>query len=156
MAITFSCIVAARWKSSQGVNEQEIADIVPKGAVVTDITGQHDSIIPPKPNIYLCEVTNLSSAAQIAAIDAHPVYTVLASASYDDVTGEVLSSTYEDKPTLGQLNSLKNRLQARFPDLDDDKLTRGGRSAFRNGVSRREMIDELRERWRQLPKDDRK
>lgn len=152
MATKFSCVVAARWKSSPGVNAQEIADIVPRAAVVTDITGQADEIIPPKPNIYLCEVTNLSSGAQITAIDAHPVYTVIASASYDEDTGEILTSTHDDKPTLVQLNALKSRLQARFPDLDDDKLIQGGRSAFRAGLSRREVIGELIQRWRNLPK----
>ena len=155
MATKVKCIVVTRWKSTPGNNDPAILDDLPRvpGISVTDVTGQEDRIIPPKPNVYICEVDGLTPA-QFTTLNGRSGYHVLMSETYDDQTGIVSASTYDDRPTAGQLTTFVNTLKTRFPDVDDDKLTDAGRAAFRAGLSRREIVGELIKRWRKFEKNN--
>lgn len=151
MATKNRAIVATRWKSTPGFNAPALLDDLPSGLSVTDITAQDDRIIPPAPNIYIVEVDGLTTA-QLTALNALPAYFVLMSESYDDETGTVSASTYDQVPSGAQLTAFGNAIKTRFPDVDDDKLTDAGRAIFRAGLTRRQILAELVRRWQKFEK----
>lgn len=148
MAARNRAIVVMKWKTANGRNDPAFIDDAPSGVSITDIVGQSDANIPPTPNAYICEVDGLTNA-QLTALKAINRYFVLMDAQYDDTNPSVIiSSTYDDVPTGGQLTTFKNTIQTRFPDVDDDKLTRAGRAILRAGLTRRQILDELIDRWK--------
>lgn len=149
MATRHRIMLMTKWKTVNGGYQAEALDDVPVGAVVTDKTGQIGGIIPPNTNVFIVEVDNLTPA-QMTALNGNSKYFVLMSESYDNVTNAMIASTYDDVPTAGQLTTFKNTIQARFADVDDDKLNEAGQAVLRAGLTRRQILDELTRRWRRF------
>ena len=153
MATKVQCVVITRWKVSQWANDPAILDDLQfPGVAVSDLVNLPDDRLPPKPNLHIVEVDGLTPA-QLTALNARNNYQVLMTRFYDDQTGAEISSTYDDTPTTGALNALAAQLKVRFTDIDDDKISRGGRAIFRSGLTRRQILDELIQRWRSLEVD---
>lgn len=144
-------IVAARWSRAAQRNEQELVSLVTTraGDSFSDVTGQSDSRLAQlAANVYLCEADVAPATA--TAINALPEVLVLASETYDDGTGVVSSGNFDSAPSAPQLINLRDALTARFPGLNEARLTRAGQAILRAGLTRRQIIGLLTDSFREL------
>jgi hypothetical protein len=129
---------------------------------ICDITNQPDERIGKlATNIYLVEVdvtlatwnTEITSRTDIFPLATERRDVVMDVNKLGEpvlISDIVTSSTYDAVPTAGQLTTFATQLKARFPGLTDEQLRRAGQNILRAGLTRRQIIAELIERFGQL------
>lgn len=147
MANMNEIVMTVRWKSDDSGNGPDFTP--PAGCAWQDITGQPAADrpgIPVTPNVYL--IRAWVTDAVYTAINGDTRYIILARRQYDDATPDVdISNNFDSVPTGTQLNTLKNAILTRYPDVDEDKLTEAGRAVFRAELTRAQIIGILAARW---------
>lgn len=154
MANINECILITRWVSDAQGNRPVFSGAMPAGCSYSDITGQAASILPCAPNVYLVRAFLTDTAYAFANGNAN--FIVLARRVYeivDAVTPIVYSfNNFDDVPTGAQLTALKNLIQTRYPDVNDDALTEAGQAIIHSGLTRQQIIDLIIPRWRRFVK----
>lgn len=120
---------------------------------VTDLSGQFN----PQglsTNIYLVDV-DLGQAVATAlnnAITGSGTLNafVLAQESYDTASPAVRTGNFDATPTAGQLTTFGTELSNRFPGLTVQQLQQAGVNILRAGLTRRQIIALLAQRFGQL------
>ena len=154
MATRIHAIAAIRW--ARGVrNDPEVLSLVTMapGDAISDITGQ------PNPaglatNIYLVDADLAQATANalntlVSGNSSANVF-VLASESYDDASPDVRSGNFDTQPTAGQLTTFGTELLNRFPGLTAQQLQNAGQNILRAGLTRRQIVTLLAQRFGQL------
>jgi hypothetical protein len=75
---------------------------------------------------------------------------VLAQESYDDADPDNRTGNFDAQPTAPQLTAFGTQLLARFPGLNAAQLQNAGQNILRAGLTRREIIQLLAQRFGQL------
>lgn len=154
MAIRIHAVAAARWLYS-GRNDPELASLTPlaAGDMLTDMTEQL-TVTALATNIYLidADLAQATAAAINNAIGASSTLSayVLAQESYDDADPSVRTGNFDDVPTSTQLTTFGTQLLNRFPGLTVEQLQNAGQSILQNGLTRRQIIAALEQRFAQL------
>lgn len=140
-------VLCVKWVSDAAGNRPEVT--TPANCSWEDITGQPARSLPCTPNVYL--IRAYVTDAVYAALNGDVRYIVLARRTFDDANpGTYTSNNFDSVPSGAQLTSLKNLILARFPGVDEDKLTEVGQAIFRAGLTRAEIITLLAKRWQRF------
>lgn len=143
-----------KWAVVDGVRMSLLSSeisLAPTGFDVTDVTGQPADPITGEarttPDVLIVLADNVANGVW-NAIKADPRYFVLMSQSWD--TGDpdtLLTNTYDNVVTAGQVTTFINAIQAAFPDVQTEHLEDAGEAAIQAGLTREQVRVKLIRRW---------